>query len=102
MSSKFILVADTVFQVYRCAWTDEDAWSRMMQHIQATVEETLKLYGQDELLSHHDLHVADERPLQVFRCLRHLCQHSLTLRFLGDTVSNHTDLHAITSDITSC
>lgn len=57
--------AHTVCQIYRCAGTDESAWNRMIQLINDTVEETLKLYGQEDLLSHHDLHVVDERPLQV-------------------------------------
>lgn len=38
----------------------------MIQHIHNSVDETLKLYGHEDLLPHHDLHVVDESPLQVW------------------------------------
>lgn len=37
----------------------------MIKHIHDTVDDTLMLYGHEDLISHHDLHVVDERPLQV-------------------------------------
>lgn len=54
-----------VFQIYRCAGTDESAWNRMLQHIHNSVNEALTEYGYEDLLPHHNLHVVDERPLQV-------------------------------------
>lgn len=38
----------------------------MIQRIDDSVDEAHKLYGHEDLVPHHDLHVVDERPLQVY------------------------------------
>lgn len=45
----------------------------MVQHIHDTVDDTLKLYGHEDLIHHHDLHVVNERPLQVCHATSSSC-----------------------------